>query len=138
MGKTKIKFGTDGWRAIIAKDYTVENVKRVSEATAKWMLQKNMSTVVIGYDCRFGGKMFHRFPKPFSHRNKIFHEKKLIVNSKLGMPSGQRLSGSGFIELLVFGLGPGFGPPVRPQNYRITLDLSCVCHEKYRFHLKFV
>ena len=58
MGKTKIKFGTDGWRAIIAKDYTVENVKRVSEATAKWMLQKNMSSVVIGYDCRFGGLMF--------------------------------------------------------------------------------
>ena len=53
-----IKFGTDGWRAIIAKDYTVENVKRVSEATAKWMLQRNMSKVVIGYDCRFGGKMF--------------------------------------------------------------------------------
>ena len=58
MGQAQIKFGTDGWRAIIAKDYTVDNVKRVSEATAKWMLQKNMSSVVIGYDCRFGGKMF--------------------------------------------------------------------------------
>lgn len=55
---TKIKFGTDGWRAIIAKDYTVDNVKRISEATARWMLHKKMSQVVIGYDCRFGGKMF--------------------------------------------------------------------------------
>jgi phosphomannomutase len=53
-----IKFGTDGWRAIIAKDYTVENVKRVAEATAQWMLQRSMNKVVIGYDCRFGGKMF--------------------------------------------------------------------------------
>ena len=53
-----IKFGTDGWRAIIAKDYTVANVERVSEATAKWMLKKKMSKAVIGYDCRFGGKMF--------------------------------------------------------------------------------
>lgn len=53
-----IKFGTDGWRAIIAKDYTVDNVKRVSEATARWMLYKKMSQVVIGYDCRFGGKLF--------------------------------------------------------------------------------
>lgn len=53
-----IKFGTDGWRAIIAKDYTVDNVKRVTEATAKWMLKRNMKKVVIGYDCRFGGKMF--------------------------------------------------------------------------------
>jgi len=53
-----IKFGTDGWRAIIAEDYTVENVKRVSEATCRWMLKKKMDSVVIGYDCRFGGKMF--------------------------------------------------------------------------------
>ncbi len=29
---TNIKFGTDGWRAIIAKDFTVDNVARVSEA----------------------------------------------------------------------------------------------------------
>ena len=55
---SKIKFGTDGWRAIIAKDYTVENVQRVSAATAKWMLSKKMSAVVVGFDCRFGGKMF--------------------------------------------------------------------------------
>ena len=34
---TKIKFGTDGWRAIIAKDFTVENVARVTEATSKWL-----------------------------------------------------------------------------------------------------
>ena len=37
---TKIKFGTDGWRAIIAEDFTVENVARVSEATAKMGAQK--------------------------------------------------------------------------------------------------
>ena len=54
----KIKFGTDGWRAIIAKDYTVDNLKRVSEATGRWMITKGMKKVVIGYDCRFGGKMF--------------------------------------------------------------------------------
>ena len=34
---SKIKFGTDGWRAIIAEDYTVENVKRVAYATALWL-----------------------------------------------------------------------------------------------------
>lgn len=58
MSQVEIKFGTDGWRAIIAKDYTVDNVKRVAEATARWMLTKGMSTAVIGYDCRFGGEMF--------------------------------------------------------------------------------
>lgn len=54
-----IKFGTDGWRAIIADDYTVENVVRVSEATAKWLLKNYKNPVaVIGHDCRFGGKLF--------------------------------------------------------------------------------
>lgn len=55
---TNIKFGTDGWRAIIAKDYTVDNVERVAEATAKWLKKNNGKQVVIGYDCRFGGQMF--------------------------------------------------------------------------------
>ena len=35
----KIKFGTDGWRAIIAQDFTEENVARVTEATALWLKQ---------------------------------------------------------------------------------------------------
>jgi len=56
---TKIKFGTDGWRAIIAKDFTVENVVRVAEATAQWLLKNYKTpTVVIGHDCRFGGELF--------------------------------------------------------------------------------
>jgi phosphomannomutase len=56
---TQIKFGTDGWRAIIAKEYTVENVARVTLATAQWLKEKyDNPSVVIGYDCRFGGKMF--------------------------------------------------------------------------------
>lgn len=56
---TKIKFGTDGWRAIIAEDFTLDNVARVSLATAKW-LKQNFSepSVVIGHDCRFAGKLF--------------------------------------------------------------------------------
>ncbi len=55
----KIKFGTDGWRAIIAKDFTVDNVARVSVAVASWLNNKSKNpVVVIGYDFRFGGKLF--------------------------------------------------------------------------------
>lgn len=56
---TKIKFGTDGWRAIIADDFTVENVARVTEATAIW-IKKNFKehSVVVGHDCRFAGELF--------------------------------------------------------------------------------
>ena len=56
---SEINFGTDGWRAIIGDTFTLDNVARVTEATANWILNKNENaSIVIGYDCRFGGKMF--------------------------------------------------------------------------------
>lgn len=56
----KIKFGTDGWRAIIAQDFTVDNVARVSVAVAKWV-KRNFPqdpSIVVGHDCRFAGELF--------------------------------------------------------------------------------
>jgi phosphomannomutase len=54
-----IKFGTDGWRAILHEEYTKENVARVAHATAIW-LNENYSdpTVVVGHDTREGGAEF--------------------------------------------------------------------------------
>lgn len=56
----KIKFGTDGWRAIIAKEFTVENVARVSLATAHWVKENfpNNPKIAVGHDCRFAGELF--------------------------------------------------------------------------------
>ncbi|TSD67372.1 phosphoglucomutase/phosphomannomutase family protein [Inquilinus sp. KBS0705] len=55
----KIKFGTDGWRAIIADDFTLENVKRVAYATALWLKQNfDNPSAVVGCDPRFAGPMF--------------------------------------------------------------------------------
>lgn len=54
-----IKFGTDGWRAIIADTFTVANVARVAAATAWWLKRYNPNPkVVVGYDCRFAGPLF--------------------------------------------------------------------------------
>ncbi|NNE27276.1 MAG: phosphoglucomutase/phosphomannomutase family protein [Saprospiraceae bacterium] len=80
MGSSQIKFGTDGWRAIIAKDYTVDNVKRVSEATARWMMQKQMKSVVIGFDCRFGGQLFSETAaQVFGNFNiKVYYDKNFV------------------------------------------------------------
>lgn len=58
MKTQEIKFGTDGWRAIIADDYTLENLIRVTTGTGKWMQEKGFTTAVIGHDCRFGGALF--------------------------------------------------------------------------------
>ena len=55
----KIKFGTDGWRAIIAQEYTVQNVARVTEAVSIWLKKSHKNpSIVIGHDCRFGGALF--------------------------------------------------------------------------------
>ncbi len=55
-----IKFGTDGWRALIARDYTFENLHYIALATARYLnntVQENPSAV-IGYDTRFLSKEF--------------------------------------------------------------------------------
>src|SRR5262245_43263050 len=57
---TEIKFGTDGWRGVIAEDYTFENVRRVAGAIAAYV-RKNEDPargLVIGYDTRFGSRRF--------------------------------------------------------------------------------
>ncbi|MBL7812575.1 MAG: phosphoglucomutase/phosphomannomutase family protein [Bacteroidetes bacterium] len=56
-----IKFGTDGWREIIADNFTTANVRRVAQATGTWLKETQAEpSVVVGYDCRFGGLMFAR------------------------------------------------------------------------------
>ncbi len=54
-----IKFGTDGWRGIIARDFTLANVARFAHGLARWLTGKfQQPSAVIGYDTRFGGEMF--------------------------------------------------------------------------------
>ena len=55
----KIKFGTDGWRAIIAKEFTVDNVARVTLGSVAWLKQNfDNPSVVVGHDCRYAGELF--------------------------------------------------------------------------------
>ncbi len=57
---TPIKFGTDGWRAVIAQDYTFDNLERVAQATGQWMktIADGEPSAVVGYDARFQGAAF--------------------------------------------------------------------------------
>jgi alpha-D-glucose phosphate-specific phosphoglucomutase len=60
MQLTKIKFGTDGWRGVIADDFTFENVRRVAQATADYwnsMVGTNRAAIV-GYDNRFLSEVY--------------------------------------------------------------------------------
>jgi alpha-D-glucose phosphate-specific phosphoglucomutase len=59
---TAIKFGTDGWRAVIADDFTFENVRRVAGAIASYVLKHEDPSrgIIVGYDTRFGSPSFAR------------------------------------------------------------------------------
>jgi alpha-D-glucose phosphate-specific phosphoglucomutase len=58
-----IKFGTSGWREIIARDFTFDNVRLVTQAIADYLNQlktqnSKLKTVIVGYDTRFLAKEF--------------------------------------------------------------------------------
>jgi alpha-D-glucose phosphate-specific phosphoglucomutase len=55
-----IKFGTDGWRAIIAEDFTFENVRYCAQGVAEYLKKEKLADrgLVIGYDTRFASEDF--------------------------------------------------------------------------------
>ena len=60
MPKAVIKFGTDGWRGIIAEDFTFDNVRICAQGVADYLKQSGLSErgLVIGYDTRFASEDF--------------------------------------------------------------------------------
>jgi phosphomannomutase len=59
---SQIKFGTDGWRGIIAEDFTTDNVRKVAHAIARYVVRAERPErgVVVGYDTRFASERFAR------------------------------------------------------------------------------
>ena len=60
MGAEEIKFGTDGWRGIIASDFTFANVRIAAAAIANYLLLEGGKEkgAAVGYDTRFGSRAF--------------------------------------------------------------------------------
>src|SRR5215211_2684972 len=56
----KILFGTDGWRGVIAEDYTFDNVRRAAQGFASYLLEKGKKGqwVIVGHDKRFHSENF--------------------------------------------------------------------------------
>ncbi|HRT37637.1 MAG TPA: phosphoglucomutase/phosphomannomutase family protein, partial [Caldisericia bacterium] len=71
----RIKFGTSGWRGVIAEDFTFKNVRKVGRGIRKYLFEENLfdKGIVIGYDTRFLSK---EFAKEIA---KIFAESKIKV-----------------------------------------------------------
>ncbi len=62
MSQSPVKFGTDGWRGVIADDFTFANVRLAAEAIAAYVHHHEDAAkgLCIGYDTRFGSKAFAR------------------------------------------------------------------------------
>lgn len=130
----KIKFGTDGWRAIIAEEFTTENVARVSYATAKWLKANyDHPRVVIGHDCRFAGALF------VDVATKIFLSEGIHVRMAKGFVSTPMISLAAFqykceIGVIItashnppsyngFKLKAYFGGPLSPEHVQEVEDI---------------
>jgi phosphomannomutase len=59
---TQIRFGTDGWRGVIAEDFTYENVRKVAAAIARYVVRCEQpgNGVLVGYDTRYASERFAR------------------------------------------------------------------------------
>jgi phosphomannomutase len=60
MSEAPIRFGTDGWRAVIGDQFTFDNVGRCAQATALYVKEAGLADrgIVVGFDTRFGSEEF--------------------------------------------------------------------------------
>ena len=131
---TKIKFGTDGWRAIIAKDFTAENVARVAEATANWLLIKSPKPkIVVGHDCRFAGELFaETVAKVLTNSGiKVYLSKGFVSTPMISMGTVEKKADLGIIitashnppEYNGFKLKGSYGGPLIPEKVQEIEDI---------------
>ncbi len=68
-----IQFGTDGWRALMSEEFTVENVKICAQAVCNFMLDRDMGQngLIIGYDTRFNSEVFAKTVAEVAAGNQI-------------------------------------------------------------------
>lgn len=145
---TKIKFGTDGWRAIIADTYTLDNVKRVAQATAHWLKKQSENpSAVVGNDCRFGGRMFAETTAKVFCTNgiKVYLAENLFVSTPMISLATTQLKANAGIVITAshnppnyngFKIKAHFGGPALPDQIaavenlipdeNITLDLKSI------------
>src|ERR1700674_3360872 len=59
MAARAIKFGTDGWRAVVADDFTYDAVRAVAQGVA-WYVGDDTRPLIVGHDSRYCAELFAR------------------------------------------------------------------------------
>ena len=150
-----IKFGTDGWRGLIARDFTYENLGLVALATAQYVKKKNAEqkrkkapAVVIGYDTRFLSKEFakevalilasegvlvHLTDSVASTPQVSFHTKQKGVDIGIVITASHNPP-----EYNGFKLKADFGGPATPQQIeQVELELAEIMKDKKKQQIKY-
>jgi len=102
MNKTNpIKFGTDGWRAIIAREFTYENVRICAQALAEYMLESGLASggLVIGYDTRFASEDFAAACAEVSAANglRVYLSQKAVPTPEVSYAITLKKAGAGIV-----------------------------------------
>jgi phosphomannomutase len=122
-----IKFGTDGWRAIIAEDYTFDNLTRVTEGMASWLKASfEKPSVMIGYDCRFNGPLFSNLVARVmaAHGIQVFVAQRFVSTPMVSLAVHKRQVSAGIVitashnppEYNGFKIKGEFGGPALPDT----------------------
>ncbi len=142
-----IKFGTDGWRGLIARDFTFENIRFVALATARYMQKNGMKKLMIGYDTRFLGKDFTAETAMVLAENGIdvLMSEKFAATPQLSFQTLKMGCDLGVVitashnpaEYNGYKLKAAFGGPATPEQVKeLEAELKPILEEKPEISLK--
>ncbi len=96
-----IKFGTDGWRAVIAQDFTFDNVRVCAQALSEYLKQNGLQAdgLVIGYDNRFASENFAAAVSEVAAANgiKVYLSPKAIPTPEVSFGTVIKQAGAGVV-----------------------------------------
>ena len=134
---TEITFGTDGWRAVIADDFTFANVRCVTQAIAQHLRNQGLAErgVVVGYDTRFLAEQFARVVAEVMAGNGIkaylckkFSPTPVVAHAVVDLRAGGAVmltASHNQAEYLGIKFIPAYAGPVLPAD--IDPIVSCIC-----------
>jgi phosphomannomutase len=139
-----IKFGTDGWRGVIARDFTLSAVAKFSYGLARWLAGKYKNpSAVIGYDTRFGGEMFlEAVAKVLASKNiRVFISEKFVTSPMVSLGVVRLKASCGVMitashspaEYNGIKLKGDYGGPIFDKDIR---DIENLISSEYEFDLE--
>ena len=145
-----IKFGTDGWRGVIADDFTFENVAKVALATANYYKRhkKIKNGIVVGYDARFLSQEFaEKVAEVLANRGiKVILSDKISSTPMVSLLTKQLNAAAGIIitashnpaKYNGFKIKGDFGGPAHPETIeKVEKELKKIFRSKIELKKSF-